>query len=676
MADSYDITIRTGTRAGAGTDATISVTVLGSEGSSGPHKLDKRFVNDFESGSERTYTVKAPDLGQLLALRFHSAGSAVGYGGHWMMDWAVVTRGDRTWRFPKYSWLKMNGEITALEGTAMLPEEAKAIGEYDLRRAQIQRRRERYVWRENDGSLPGSLAISKEQPIPIDETYRDIKQGSYQVVFADTMAKMSLTTNVIKRAWTKVDDINELFRSFRTPEVAGRWRDDLEFGRAAVQGVSPVHIQLVTDLPEGMNVTADHVYGNLEPGLELADALAAKRVFLIDFSELDGIPMFKQEVDGEVEHRFAPSARCLLFRQGDGQIRPIAIQLGRDPETCPIFTPKDDPNDWTLAKMYVRCAEGNVHQMLSHAVLTHFVMEPFVMVTMRNLAESHPVFKILKRHFRYTLAINEGARESLLAEGGVFDLFMATGGPDKGHLQLAVKGYSTWNLTDNMLPRTLKQRGVDDPEVLPYYPYRDDALPIWYAIDEMVHDLLKLAYADDAALVGDEEMQDWWNELKTRGLRGGSLPFDRLEHIPDLCLLLTTVIFTVSVQHCAVNYLQYEHYAFVPNAPLCMRKAPPRTKGDLNEQDVVDAMPNRKQSSWQVAIGRALASFGRDEEYLLDDDGQWAEDYHDDDAAQAIIDRFQVRMSAQQARVDEANEKRPVPYTLLEPKRIPTSITI
>jgi hypothetical protein len=108
------------------------------------------------------------------------------------------------------------------------------------------------------------------------------------------------------------------------------------------------------------------------------------------------------------------------------------------------------------------------------------------MATMRNLPDSHPVYELLRRHFRYTLAINEGARQGLLAEGGVFDDFIATGGPDKGHLQLRKKGFLHWKLTDNKPRQDLERRGVLDPAVLPYYPYRDDALALWDAIEEYV----------------------------------------------------------------------------------------------------------------------------------------------------------------------------------------------
>jgi arachidonate 5-lipoxygenase len=139
--------------------------------------------------------------------------------------------------------------------------------------------------------------------------------------------------------------------------------------------------------------------------------------------------------------------------------------------------------------------------------------------------------------------------------------------------------------------------------------------------------------------------------------------------------MLATVLFTVSVQHAAVNYLQYEHYGFVPNAPLCMRKEPPTKKGVLGPDDLSTMIPTKSQTLWQVAIGRALSSFGEDEEYLLHEGG-WREDYFKEPELIAIRERFHERLRAQLAAVKARNAKCEVPYTVLQPDKIPCGITI
>jgi len=671
--DKYEITVSTGTKTGAGTDADVSVTLLGTAGTSGPHKLDKRFHDDFEPGQTDQYTVKAPDLGDLIGLRFQVAEGTLGIGGDWYMTRAHVTRGDDDWDFSCYAWLRSGGSLTIQEESARLPQHADLTGESDLRRMQIMQRRESFPWRASDGALPGALDISPTRPVPVDEKYRDLKESSYQVIFAKTMLDMKLTTNILKRVWNSIDDVNELFAKFALPPVAKRWRDDLEFARQTVQGVSPVHIELISEIPADIDCDENLAYGLLEPGMSLAQALADNRMFMTDFAELIGIALFdKTAEDGTVEKRYAHPARGLFYRHSDGHLRPVAIQCERGGL---VFTPKDDEYDWLAAKMHLRCAEGNVHQLLPHALHTHLVMEPFVMATLRNLAASHPVYKLMRRHLRYTLAINEGARSSLLAPGGVFDNFMATGGPDQGHLALLMQGYVDWKLEHNNPRKNLAARGVLDALVLPYYPYRDDGIPIWDAIGEYVQKTLALFYPDDQSLIDDNEMQDWWTDLTTAGHAPDKMPCAELTKISDLEEVLSIVIWTVSAQHPAVNYQQYHHYAFVPNAPLCLREPAPTQRGKLDERGIVEMLPSKSQATWQVAIGRALASFGKDEEYLHNPDG-FHEEFFEENAAVEVLEGFERTMHQIDQATRKRNKTRPVPYVELLPSRVPTSITI
>jgi len=675
MTVEYTIKIRTGGRLGSGTNADISVVLVGTEGESERHTLDKRFHNDFEAGTEDVYSLKSRDVGALLLLRFTNSG---GIASDWLLDFAQVTSGDKRWHFPHYRWVLGNTTAEVLEGTARLPQQTSHPRLAEARRTQLENRQKMYGWRPAVATdqLPGALDISKERPLPKDELYRGLTEGSYETVIAKTMASLRMGMPLLAKAWNGLVDTLQLFKNLEVPQLAQRWQDDHEFARQAVQGVSPLHITLISALPEGFPLTDAEVHGLLSSGTTLAQALEAKRIFLLDFEILEGIPMFRKvDKDGVEERRWAPASRCLLYLEDSRQLRPLAIQLGRDPAKDPVFTPNDTEHDWLAAKIYLRCGEGNTHQMVSHALRTHFVVEPFVVATMRNLSDPHPVYKLMRRHFRYTLAINEGARKGLLDAGGVFDDFIATGGPGKGHIKLGQKGYSRWRLLDNKPRPDFERRGVLDPAILPNYPYRDDALPLWDALEEFVSGALGLFYKTDADLVDDTEMRAWWADLIEHGMPVDKLPCAKLKRVTDLVDILTTVLYTGSVHHAAVNYLQYEHYAFVPNAPLCMRKPPPTQKGLLKEKDIAEMIPTKSQTLWQVAIGRALASFGEDEEFLLNEN-EWREAYFHEPEFLAIRERFHDRLRAQLAAVNERNATREVPYTVLQPDRIPCGITV
>ena len=69
---------------------------------------------------------------------------------------------------------------------------------------------------------------------------------------------------------------------------------------------------------------------------------------------------------------------CLLYLRTDGELVPIAIQLRQNAgEKYPIWTPKDDPLDWLLVKMWFKNADLQVHQVKSHYALTHIIAEIF-----------------------------------------------------------------------------------------------------------------------------------------------------------------------------------------------------------------------------------------------------------------------------------------------------------
>lgn len=66
-----------------------------------------------------------------------------------------------------------------------------------------------------------------------------------------------------------------------------------------------------------------------------------------------------------------------------------------------------------------------------------------------------------------------------------------------GHIQLMEKYYKDSNWSSYDLPKVLKDRGVDDPEKLPGFYYRDDALRLWNAIKDYIKRILSIYYHSD-----------------------------------------------------------------------------------------------------------------------------------------------------------------------------------
>ena len=137
--------------------------------------------------------------------------------------------------------------------------------------------------------------------------------------------------------------------------------------------------------------------------------------------------------------------------------------------------------------------------MITHLMRTHLFMEPIAVATWRQLPSLHPIWKLLFPHIRGVMAINTLGRDRLIAKGGVADNTLSIGGG--GHLTLMQKYYRsmTWESYD--LPNVLKERGVDDPEKLPKFYYRDDALSLWNAISEFVKEIISIYYDTDDAVI-------------------------------------------------------------------------------------------------------------------------------------------------------------------------------
>ena len=250
------------------------------------------------------------------------------------------------------------------------------------------------------------------------------------------------------------------------------------------------------------------------------------------------------------------------------------------------------------------------------------------MAVMRNLPEAHPVQKLLRPHFLYTMAINSRARASLINDGGIIDMVFAIGGNGKNELLKRVG--ANYNIHWTNIKRNIIERGVDDPKLLPGYYYRDDGLKIWNAIEHFVSNIIDEFYTSDDDVRNDTELKSWAHDLHTNAFpqeyneKGNGVP-SKIENKAELVELCTLIIFTGSAQHAAVNFGQYEMYSFVPNSPSVICSPLPAFKGTTDLQAVLDALPNATNARidslpvplsaapLQVAVIYILSQFSKNE---------------------------------------------------------------
>jgi arachidonate 15-lipoxygenase len=537
-----------------------------------------------------------------------------------------------------FGWLKVMGEriLTALDN-----------------RAQLELNDEfRQTHRQMISTIQGLLALGEES---FDDLHRHLTE----------ILKFVGRFGAPATPGKSLNDYAELFRSFGVPPISKNFADDQAFAAMRVAGPNPVMLQRLKKLDERLPVTVQ-MFQAAVPQDSLDAALAEGRLYLADYSLLDGAVM--GTFPNGQKYLYAPLALFVITKAGQ-QLLPVAIQCQQKPGTDnPIFTPRDGYN-WLIAKTIVETADGNVHEASTHLGRTHLTMEAFVISSYRQLAENHPLALLLWPHFEGTLAINKASWQHLIAEkGGVDKLFGGTIQTSRG---VAVHGVQSTRVMNDLLPLTFAQRGVDDCEAFPNYPYRDDALLYWEAIHEWVSTYLKLYYRDDSEVQRDNELQAWVRELASdRGGRIKGLPNDGvIRQLSELIEVATFVIYTCSVQHAAVNFPQYDCMSYVPNMPLAGYRPAPKTTSGATEADFIAMLPTMDMAELQMELGYLLGTVHYTEL------GQYPHNQFDDQRVTAPLQQFQNRLAEVGTTITDRNQSRR-PYETLAPKGIPQSINV
>ncbi|XP_062867670.1 polyunsaturated fatty acid lipoxygenase ALOX15B [Trichomycterus rosablanca] len=368
--------------------------------------------------------------------------------------------------------------------------------------------------------------------------------------------------------------------------VQAHWREDNFFGYQCLNGCNPLQIRQIHSLPPNLAVTSEMLRGFLPLCSSLEQELKKGTIFLLNYEILDQLPA--NVINGKQSYLAAPL--CLLHYNQHEELKPIAIQLQQTPGPLnPLFLPSDPAPDWLLAKIWVRNADFQVHQLLSHFMRTHLVGEVCCIATLRNLPEVHPLHQLLVPHIKNTLQINIQARGYLLDANGVFDKAIGCG--LKAAPILLARGTQQLHYTSLCVPDDLKERGVDK---LPNCYYAQDALRVWNALYRFVVNWVDLYYPDDQEVQHDSELQNWIKEIHVEGFLGlthTGFPQSFKTKL-ELSKFITMMMFTCSALHAAVNFSQVDFNLWMPNCPAAMCRPPPNAKGLVTEEEILSFLPD------------------------------------------------------------------------------------
>jgi arachidonate 15-lipoxygenase len=556
----------------------------------------------------------------------------------------------------------------------------------------------------------------------VTQSLEDMKDVGVTSFLKDTMYEQ-LRTPAAGDAYLHartVDDFKTLYPAFQGPprvmilepqpwmrlspgqEV---WESDWYFGWLQIAGFNTTNLKGV--FPVGKSTELGVDLGELlekapfddsmlrkvagDSGISLQRAAEQGRLHALDLTMLD--PALTGSLHGDRRYVTAPIALFYWnpasrpgYPEGRGSLQPVAIQLGQkhDPTNYPIFQPGGDPGKWKLAKYFVLNALAVQHETVAHLGACHLVTETLIVATRRQLSHLHPIMVLLKPHFRFTLPINEGAKHSLIIPGGVVASVLSPS--IEGSLKMVRDARLAWRFDQNLPHRLFELRGVDAGR-LPEFPFRDDTLLLWEAIQTFVRSYLSRYYSGDDEVGADLELQAWVQEITSptaAGFQGlGGLTFvdgpggrtARLDSLDYLIQMVSLIIYTAGPQHANVNYAQYPMMSYLPSV-AGTAYAPPPTSATVAdaEAEYLKVLAPLDVALYQLSFGYLLSSVQYDTFGVYSDNPR--RPYFADQKAEAASIDFRLALARIEAEIRKRNESRPLPYENQLPSMIPNSISI
>lgn len=524
-------------------------------------------------------------------------------------------------------------------------------------------------------SLPAAvLSLLANLTAAVGDIATQLRQIHYQLTVQVTTAPQPKT----------VAQYDALFVTLDKPAIASLLHDDDTFAYMRVGGPNPMLIRQVAALPAKFPLS-DAQYRQAMGGEGnndgLLDAAGSGRLYLLDYESLGGMapagPVNKPLTGAG--YGYAPIALFARPQAGRSLV-PVAIQCGQDPALSPLVLRATDPANanaywaWQSAKTAVQVADFNYHEMFVHLGRTHLMSEAFAMATQRQLAVVHPLNRLLAPHLEGTLFINDAAALVIMGPLTTGDTILAA--PIETLQRECGRDRLAFDFYDNMLPNDLRARGVDDAGRLPDYPYRDDALLVWNAIQQWVSEYLAVYYASDADVTSDYELKAWASELAVSGKVKGFRPITTRS---QLALVVTAIIFNASAQHAAVNFPQSSLMTYAPfYAGMGGAWAPAGAVGQ-SEATWSQMLPSRLAAQEQILLFHILGGvYYR----MLGEYRDNAPPYPPVLLDPAItrpggpLERFRSALAGVENTIRQRNLARTRPYEHLLPSRIPSSTNI
>jgi arachidonate 15-lipoxygenase len=503
------------------------------------------------------------------------------------------------------------------------------------------------------------------------EMYADITDGIQEIV------KKILMLPALDRHPLSIDAYNDLFQRIPLPVFALDFQSDELFALQRVAGQNPVVLRRIewNDAIEKRFPVSPAQYKSVMGADDsLQEAGADGRLYLCDYRD-----SLENTIAGDFpdfcgqKFLYAPLALFALQKADRNVIKAVAIQTSQNPgPQNPVFTPEDGWN-WEIAKTIVQNAECNDSEYYRHLGLAHLLTEAFILATYRQLSQQHPLYVLLTPNFKGTLFTNSTAVKSINDEGSYLNITeMIFSGTVPSTLGIAANSVHRVNYTANFVPNEIKSRGVDDPALLPNYPYRDDATLIWNTIHDWAANYVHLYYTTDDDVLGDYELQNWVLEVSSQhgGRIQGVGEDGRISTIEYLIDCVTAVIFVASAHHALTNFPLEDWEIYSPGWPGAIYKPAPTSSEPATREQWLRYLAPLNMALLQQALGFTVGGV------YYTQLGEYPICQFNDPRVRGPLATFQQELRRAEQIIRDRNTTRPLPYPYLLPSRIPASTNI
>jgi arachidonate 15-lipoxygenase len=429
-----------------------------------------------------------------------------------------------------------------------------------------------------------------------------------------------------------------MYPTLPPPLARSSWSADAVFAWQRVAGPVPQLISRIAGPPAWLPEALRH---GLDPD----------RLYVVDYGVFDGVPA--GTTDGRQKYLWAPE----VLLTADPSLRPVAIRIGAE-----VTTPADGVR-WLAARTAAQIADENFQGIIAHIGWCHFVIQRFILAGHRQLSAEHPLMVLLAPHFEFTLAVNEVARKSVIAPGGSQDRLLAP----PIDVQASILNAALDRLDLASLDPTVDfaRRGVDR-DGLPEYPFRDDGLPAWAALQRWIRDYVGLYYTSDAAVAADTELAAFIAEVGAPD--GGRLPNlvagFQARTVDDVVQLVSRIVFRLTTYHASINDSSWDWVGYVPNMPTAGFAPLPGPEGTRADWEKMLTPPDL---AWET-ITATYNVYALKVNHL----GQYPA--FDDPRVAPLLARYQADLQAIEQEIAQRNAGRLLPYTFLLPSRVALSI--